>query len=375
VRECILLTAKDDTNDEGYHPYLQTHLYQVLHNPFMATILLLMYERFNTGSYWKEMISLMPSMEDSILFWSDDELQSLVGSSLDPSYVIMKNKKCAQVYLDCLAPIFKYHADLFPPDMQSIDNFKWALTSLWSRGYMLDDNDEFPGLVPFADMFNHYPSEAKEYVAVYNLDSCTNSFKVIAKRSYDIGDQVFSTYGHKSNDEWLVDYGFVFRNNPVKDVRIKHPSLHPSDAFYKEKLKILSSHGDNVYAAPENKVAKFSYLRIFFFDETEMEQFPNCTTLADVDSCSPFNLGISFRNERMVYEYVLDFMNSITRPKEEREKLKRELEALEACTELPLTDQKRKMCLIFITEEQRALDELVEQYSKQLETIVTECKN
>ena len=56
--------------------------------------------------------------------------------------------------------------------------------------------------------------------------------------------QVFSTYGHKSNDEWLVDYGFVFRNNPVKDVRIKHPSLHPSDAFYKEKLKILSSHGE-----------------------------------------------------------------------------------------------------------------------------------
>ena len=110
-----MLTAKDDTNDEVYHPYLQTHLYQVLHNPFMATILLLMYERFNTGSYWKEMISLMPSMEDSILFWSDDELQSLVGSSLDPSYVIMKNKKCAQVYLDCMAPIFKYHADLFPP--------------------------------------------------------------------------------------------------------------------------------------------------------------------------------------------------------------------------------------------------------------------
>lgn len=102
-----------------YHPYQQTLLYQIFNNPFVATILLIIYERKNPNSHWKELFELMPSMDDSILFWSETDLEILKDSSVNSFVIHKKNKKCTQIYLDCIVPIFQYHQDFFNP----VNNF------------------------------------------------------------------------------------------------------------------------------------------------------------------------------------------------------------------------------------------------------------
>ena len=49
---------------------------------------------------------------------------------------------------------------------------------------------------------------------------------------------MFSTYGFKSNDEWLMNYGFVFKNNPEISIRIPVPEWKVYDRL-KEQKKIL----------------------------------------------------------------------------------------------------------------------------------------
>lgn len=54
--------------------------------------------------------------------------------------------------------------------------------------------------------------------------------------------QVFSSYGAKSNDEWLMDYGFVFPNNHIKSIRIEDPIIPADDPYFKEKLFLIKSN-------------------------------------------------------------------------------------------------------------------------------------
>ena len=122
----------------------------------MASIVLLMYERKNPYSYWKHLIALMPTEKECIIYWTDEELDYLSKTSFTKDLVHNLNDNLDSFYRLHLKPIFDHYPNIFYGF--TVDDFKWAMASFWSRGYWLDEDELFPTLVPFADMFNHHPS-------------------------------------------------------------------------------------------------------------------------------------------------------------------------------------------------------------------------
>ncbi|KAL0354316.1 UNVERIFIED_CONTAM: hypothetical protein Sangu_1012900 [Sesamum angustifolium] len=95
-------------------------------------------------------------------------------------------------------------------------------------------------LVPWADMLNH----SCEVETFLDYDKSSQGVVFTTDRAYQPGEQVFISYGKKSNGELLLSYGFVpgEGTNPRDSVELSL-SLKKSDKCYKEKLEALKKHG------------------------------------------------------------------------------------------------------------------------------------
>ncbi|KAM1016184.1 hypothetical protein ACFX13_046648 [Malus domestica] len=97
-------------------------------------------------------------------------------------------------------------------------------------------------LVPWADMLNH----SCKVDAFLDYDKSSQGVVFSTDEAYEPGEQVFISYGKKSNGEILLSYGFAPREgtNPRDSVEVP-VSLSKSDKCYKEKLEVLRKHGSS----------------------------------------------------------------------------------------------------------------------------------
>ncbi|RYQ98665.1 hypothetical protein Ahy_B07g086432 [Arachis hypogaea] len=77
-----------------------------------------------------------------------------------------------------------------------------------------------------------------------DYDNLSKGIVFTTDRPYQPGEQVFISYGKKSNGELLLSYGFVPREgaNPCDSVELS-VSLKKSYQSYKEKLELLKKYG------------------------------------------------------------------------------------------------------------------------------------
>ncbi|KAJ8445650.1 hypothetical protein Cgig2_009051 [Carnegiea gigantea] len=104
----------------------------------------------------------------------------------------------------------------------------------------LPSMDDKIALVPWADMLNH-SCEVETYL---DYDRSSKGIVFTTDRQYQPGEQVFISYGKKSNGELLLSYGFVPKEgtNPSNSAELSL-SLKKSDRCYKEKLEALEKCG------------------------------------------------------------------------------------------------------------------------------------
>ncbi|XP_015961650.1 uncharacterized protein LOC107485623 [Arachis duranensis] len=95
-------------------------------------------------------------------------------------------------------------------------------------------------LVPWADMLNH----SCDVDTFLDYDNLSKGIVFTTDRPYQPGEQVFISYGKKSNGELLLSYGFVPREgaNSCDSIELS-VSLKKSDKSYKEKLELLKKYG------------------------------------------------------------------------------------------------------------------------------------
>ncbi|KAG8499278.1 hypothetical protein CXB51_005787 [Gossypium anomalum] len=122
----------------------------------------------------------------------------------------------------------------------NMDTFRWSFGFLFSRLVRLPSMDGKVALVPWADMLNH----SCEVETFLDYDKSSQGVVFTTDRAYQPGEQVFISYGKKSNGELLLSYGFVPKEgtNPSDSVELPL-SLKKSDKCYKEKLEALKKHG------------------------------------------------------------------------------------------------------------------------------------
>ncbi|ELR18348.1 SET domain containing protein [Acanthamoeba castellanii str. Neff] len=207
--------------------------------PLSATnenALLLLVHKNDPNSPWQRYIDVLPSTFSTTLFFSDDELSYLEGSSLH-HFARQRRRAIESQYDTIFTPLFVDYPEHFAPEQFSLDAWKWALSVIWSRSFVVDEGKR--GLVPWADMFNMAPETEQVKVAV---DAVDHHLIYSARSPIKKGEQIFVAYGQSrqmSNAQLLMDYGFVLENNPHDAVVF--PMTHSSSASPR-KRGLLRAH-------------------------------------------------------------------------------------------------------------------------------------
>lgn len=192
------------------------------------------------SSRWSNYISALPRQPYSLLYWTRAELDRYLEASQIRERAIERITNVIGTYDDLRSRIFSKHPELFPEEVFNLETFKWSFGILFSRLVRLPSMDGRVALVPWADMLNH----SCEVETFLDYDSSSRGIVFTTDRPYQAGEQVFISYGRKSNGELLLSYGFVPKEgtNPSDSVELLL-SLKKSDKSYSQKLEALRKHG------------------------------------------------------------------------------------------------------------------------------------
>lgn len=207
--------------------------------PLLATYLI-SEASFEKSSRWSNYISALPRQPYSLLYWTRAELDRYLEASQIRERAIERITNVIGTYNDLRLRIFSKYPDLFPEEVFNMETFKWSFGILFSRLVRLPSMDGRVALVPWADMLNH----SCEVETFLDYDKSSQGVVFTTDQQYQPGEQVFISYGKKSNGELLLSYGFVPREgtNPSDSVELPL-SLKKSDKCYKEKLEALRKYG------------------------------------------------------------------------------------------------------------------------------------
>lgn len=213
--------------------------YSVPDWPLLA-IYLISEASLQKSSRWSNYISALPRQPYSLLYWTRAELDRYLEASQIRQRAIERITGVIGTYDDLRLRIFSKYPDLFPEEVFNMESFRWSFGILFSRLVRLPSMDGKVALVPWADMLNH----SCEVETFLDYDKSSQGVVFTTDRAYQPGEQVFISYGKKSNGELLLSYGFVPKEgtNPSDSVELPL-SLKKSDKCYKEKLEALRKHG------------------------------------------------------------------------------------------------------------------------------------
>lgn len=216
-------------------------------NEYLAIACQLIHERFVMGdkSFYKPYIDILPEVDEvnPTFTWNDEDLSFLEGSPVVAATrsLQIKLRKEYDALLGGEGGLCERFPDRFPREHFTCENWIWAFTMLFSRAIRLRNlrQGETLALVPYADLINHSPF-SKAYIDAQEsgdwlFKSGEEEVILYADRGYRRMEQVFISYGQKSNADLLLLYGFAVERNPFNSVDVT-VSIAPRTAKVVESL-------------------------------------------------------------------------------------------------------------------------------------------
>lgn len=203
-------------------------------SPTIILALHLMNEQLNPDSFFKPWLSALPQTFETPLFWGEEDLAGLQGSTI--LSVIKRRKETMQSDYDSLfGVLFAEYPQIFTQEQYTFEVFQWALSTVWSRSFVFNiDGQLVPVIVPFADCFEHGNVNSS-----FSLEESEKVFRIKLAKPIKAGERVHISLGAKPNSQLLMNYGFVLRDN-LYDTVLINMFLNQDDPFYDAKSKILS---------------------------------------------------------------------------------------------------------------------------------------
>ena len=221
-------------------------------NEYIAIALLLILERSKgSRSFWSEYIAILPTNEDvgATFTWPAEELAYLEGSPAASATASMMAKLRAEH-----AAVLEGNAAL-DPEIFTFEAWQWAFTNLFSRAIRLKASraGELLAMVPYVDFINHSPFsssyvDAREVPKAFPWEEKEDEVVLFADRAYKKFEQVFISYGPKSNADLLLLYGFALDRNPFNSVDLA-VGASKDDALYDAKERFARGAGRDVSSA------------------------------------------------------------------------------------------------------------------------------
>ncbi|GLJ18380.1 hypothetical protein SUGI_0325470, partial [Cryptomeria japonica] len=275
--------------------------------PFLA-IYLINEASLNRSSKWNAYISALPRHPYSILQWSRAEVEMYLAASPVKVQAIECINDVNETHQDLQTRIFSKYPDLFPQKVFNLETLKWAFGILFSRLVRLPSMNNQIALIPWADMLNH-SSEVDTYL---DFDVLSKGIVFAADKAYQPREQVFISYGKKSNGELLLACGFVPEEGTNADDSVALPlAIDKSDSCYDQKLELLQRHG---LSTPQSFPLKMTgwptqleaYAFLVVSPPSMAQQFEKLAVAAS--STGAYGSGLSFPEELRVkaFQLILD---------------------------------------------------------------------
>lgn len=264
-----------------------------------------------------------------LFMWSDDDLRMMEGSPTLAAALSLRHK-LAREYEGVRERLYARHPRVFPEPAFTYDAFLWAFAVLFSRAVLMPSDGDVLALVPYADLLNHSPfstayidsrrradavpaarwprstqhdgaagadrrrgrrqrrrprggllsglfgrsgggghddDEGDANDLPRYLEDTPREIVVYSDRSYAPSEQVFATYGQKSNSELLLLYGFTSERNPFNAVEL-NVSLASSAAATTTATTATANSASSLYAR------KRAYLEACDRDPDAPTRFP-----------------------------------------------------------------------------------------------------
>ncbi|KAG9142401.1 hypothetical protein Leryth_025422 [Lithospermum erythrorhizon] len=274
-------------------------------------ILYLTLERLRKNSTWTPYLDMLPTKFGTPIWFSEDELLELKGTSLYRATELQK-KSLQRLYEDKVKKLVEKLLTLDDDTERevSFEDFLWANSIFWTRALTIPyPHSSMPniaqaegsstGLVSELSADSHHPgvSSTSDQVEttwveglVPGIDFCNHGLKPAATWEVDgtgsatgvpfsmyllsVGHGAFSSgkeisisYGNKGNEELLYLYGFVMEHNP--DDYLMVSDTHPLFFFMFKKY-----NSARLSSAPSVRLS--SILLIEFFFVRKIMVLPGC---------------------------------------------------------------------------------------------------
>nr|GMC82786.1 ribosomal lysine N-methyltransferase set10-like [Ipomoea batatas] len=244
-------------------------------------ILFLMVERLRKNSSWKSYFDILPTEFGNPLWFSDDELSELKGTTLYQA-TDLQRQKLQYLFHEKVKKLAEklLTLDGCPESEVSFEDFLWANSIFWSRAqniplphsYVFPKNLEgkepvsdesakkdttvasksgedtvwVEGIVPGIDFCNHgVRATATWEVDATGLTTGTPfSMYLLSVGEVPIhsGEEILISYGNKGNEELLYLYGFVMEDNPDDYLMVHYPvGAIQGIAFAESKSQLLEA--------------------------------------------------------------------------------------------------------------------------------------
>ncbi|TYJ21367.1 hypothetical protein E1A91_A08G059300v1 [Gossypium mustelinum] len=278
--------------------------------PLLATYLI-SEANLQKSSRWSNYISSLPREPYSLLHWTRSELDRYLKASQIRLRAIERIADITGTFDDLRRRIFSKHPHLFPKEVFNLVTFRWSFGILLSRLVYLYSMDGKVALVPWADMLNH----SREVETYLNYDKSSQAVVFTTDRAYQPGEQVFISYGKKSNAELLLSYGFVPKQGTNLNDSVELPlSLKISDKCYKQKLKALMKHGLSVSQCYPIQISGWplelmAYAYLTVSPPSMSKQFEEMAAMASNESIIRKDLRYPEIEEKAV-QFILDSCES-----------------------------------------------------------------
>ena len=260
IPKCCLITLENALRTE-YGKKIGKFMYNELNSPKHCLLSsFLLYEEQNQK--YKYYFDLLPKIFDNFpVFYNKEELGYLKGSPF-LNQILDKKKEMKNDY---------YKICEYIPDFKRFkyNKFKEARVLISSRifGITIHDN-KTDALAPFADLLNHKRPRQTQWYYDDNLES----FVIQAIDNIKEGDEIFDSYGKKTNARFLLNYGFCLEDNDTSEylLTVEFSDIYP---LYNLKKNFFQNKSDftrcfnlsnNFY---ESQIIELlSFLRFILFD-------------------------------------------------------------------------------------------------------------
>eukprot|EP01118_Nematostelium_gracile_P002294 TRINITY_DN12522_c0_g1_i1.p1 TRINITY_DN12522_c0_g1~~TRINITY_DN12522_c0_g1_i1.p1 ORF type:complete len:431 (+),score=87.31 TRINITY_DN12522_c0_g1_i1:9-1301(+) len=325
--------------------------FEVPIHPEIELLLFLLSEKLDKSSIWTSYFNSAPKQFESSVFWSDDQLELLVGSQAKKLTQIQKDAN-EKVWETIVKPFVNKHPDYFPVEESELySQYIWMVHCLISRSFDLGDDFPGGGLVPYADMMNCTDTPNGDY----SFNKEKNCFIIKCNRPVKKGEEFTICYGERNNAVLLVNYGFIIPKYRYNLLEFILPDEIQEYHRYVEKEQHMENIGlknRKTFELGGLTIELILVLRILMADDNEFDLFKkqyHTAPLSPQSEALAMNLVIR-HCDQLLSTYKLSY-------EEDKRLLKGDLEPR----------QKQAICLCH--EEKKMLRHLKECAQEKLESI------